>query len=180
MWTCLHITLFSGILLTVEQFTANVSTIELLVWLLAYKQIHHLTLFICTHLKRCILSNHFTTAFYLNVDPVAGGLADQPGVITGIVIGTVLALLNLITFAVIVRYIHSHSKNGKSTCIVYENNHTSDGDLQTEYHQLERPHSYEQPIDLKDLTHPDNQSMTMSQESDRQQFLKRAVRRPLF
>ena len=88
------------------------------------------------------------------------------------------ALLNLITFAVIACYVHSHSKNGKSTFIVYENNHTNDGDLQTEYHQLERQHSYEQPFDPKDSTHPDNQSITMSQESDRQQFLKRAVRRP--
>ena len=146
--------------MAVEQFTANVSTIELLVWLLAYKQTHHL--------------------IYLNVDPVAGGLADQPGVIAGIVIAAVGFALNLITFAVIVRYVHSHSKKGKSTCIVYENNHTSDGNLQTEYHQLERPHSYEQPIDPEDSTHPDYQSMTMSQESDRQRFLKRAVRRPFF
>ena len=104
-----------------------------------------------------MLSNRF----YLNVDPVAGGLADQPRVIAGIVIAAVLfALLNLITFAVIVCYVHLHSKKGKSACIVYENNHTNDGDLQSEYHQLERPHSYEQPIDLKDSTHPDNQSMT--------------------
>lgn len=90
------------------------------------------------------------------------------------------ALLNLITFAVIVRYVHSHFKKGKSTYIVYQNNHTSDGDLQTEYHQLERPQSYAQPFDPKDSTHPDNQSMTMSQGSDRQRFLKRAVRRPFF
>ena len=112
-------------------------------------------------------------------DTVTGGLADQPGAIAGIVIAAVVfALLNLITFAVIFHYVHSQSKKGKSTSIVYQNNYTNDGDLQTEYHQLERSHSYEQPIDPKDSTHPNNQSMTMSQGSDRQRFLKRAVRRP--
>ena len=107
-----------------------------------------------------------------------GGLANQPGFIAGIAIAAVVfALLNLIMFAAIACYIHSHSKNGRSTHIVYENHYSSDGDLQTEYHQVERPQSYELPFDPKDSTHPDNQSITMSQESDRQHFL-RMVRRP--
>ena len=104
-----------------------------------------------------------------------GGLANQPGAIAGIAIAAVVfVLLNLIMFAVITCYVHSRSKNGRSTHIVYEN--ISDGDLQTEYHQVERPQSYVQPCDPKDSTHPDNQSITMSQESGRQRFLKRKVR----
>ena len=107
------------------------------------------------------------------------GLANQPGAIAGIAIAAVVfALLSLIIFAVIVYYVHSRSKHGRSTHIVYENNHLSDGDLQTEYHQVERPQSYALPFDPKDSTHPDNQSITMSQENDRQWFLKRTVRRP--
>ena len=79
--------------------------------------------------------------------------------------------------AVIVYCMRSRSKNQKSTFIVCENNHTSVGDLQTEYHQLERSQSYAQTLDAKDSTHPDNQSNTVSQESDRRRFLKRGVRR---
>ena len=98
----------------------------------------------------CILSNRS----YLNVDPVAGGLADQPRVIAGIVIAAVLfALLNLITFAVIVCYVHSHSKKGKSACIVYENNHTNDGDLQSEY------------TSWKDHSHMNNQLISKIQHT---------------
>ena len=109
------------------------------------------------------------------------GLANQPGAIAGIAVAAVVfALLSLIIFAVIVYYVHSRSKHGRPTHIVYENNHLSDGDLQTEYHQVERPQSYALPFDPKDSTHPDNQSITMSQENDRQQFLKRTVRRAFF
>ena len=130
------------------------------------------------YMHTCMLSNRF----YLNVDPVAGGLADQPRVIAGIVIAAVLfALLNLITFAVIVCYVHSHSKKGKSACIVYENNHTNDGDLQSEYHQLERSQSHEHQL-ISKIQHTliTKAWLTMSQESDRHRFLKRAVRRPFF
>ena len=110
-----------------------------------------------------------------------GKPSNQPGFIAGIAIAAaVFVLLNLITFAAIACYVHSRSKNGRSTHIVYENHYSSDGNLQTEYHQVERPQSYELPFDPKDSTHPDNQSDTMSQESDRQQFLKRKVRRPFF
>ena len=82
--------------------------------------------------------------------------------------------------AVIVYYIRLRAKKRKSTVIVCENNHTSVGDLQAEYHQAERSQSYAQPFDVirpKDSTHLDNQSNTVSQESDRRRFLKRGVRR---
>ena len=108
-----------------------------------------------------------------------GGLAD--GATAGIVIGAVIfVILHLILIGVIVYYIRLRSKNQKSTNIVCENNNTSDGDRQAEYHQLERSHSYAQPLDAvapKDSTHSDNQSNTVSQENDRRRFLKRGVRR---
>ena len=81
---------------------------------------------------------------------------------------------------VIVFYICLHAKNKKSTFIVCANNHTSVGDLQTEYRQVERSPSYAQPSDAirpKDSTHLENQSNTVSQNSDRRRFLKREVRR---
>ena len=104
-----------------------------------------------------------------------GGLAD--GAIAGIVIGAVVfVILHLILIGVIVYYIRLRAKNQKSTNIVHENNNTSDGDRQAEYHQLERSHSYAQPFDAirpKDSI----QSNTVSQENDRRRFLKRGVRR---
>ena len=110
-----------------------------------------------------------------------GGLA--AGAIAGIVIAAVVfGLLHLILIAVIVYYIRSRAKRQKSTYIVYENNHTNDGDLQAEYHQLERSQSYAQPFDAKrpeDSIQLDNQSNSVSQNSDRQRFLKRGVRRIL-
>ena len=110
-----------------------------------------------------------------------GGLA--AGAIGGIVIAAVVfALLHLIVIAVIVYYMYLRAKKQKSTFIVYENNHTNDGDLQTEYHQLERSQSYAQPFDAirpKDSTHLDNQSNSVSQNSDRRRFLKRGVCRIL-
>ena len=104
----------------------------------------------------------------------AGGHADQPGAIpiAAIAIAAVVfVFLNLIIIAVIIWYIRSRSKNQKSTNKVCENNHTSNGDLQREYQQVERPQSYMQPFDTvrpKDSTqhtHTDNPSIT---ESDRQ------------
>ena len=110
---------------------------------------------------------------YLNLD--TGGLAD--GAIAGIVIGPVVfVILHLILIGVIVYYIRLRAKTQKSTNIVHENNNTSDGDRQAEYHQLERSHSYAQPFDAirpKDSI----QSNTVSQENDRRRFLKRGVRR---
>ena len=115
----------------------------------------------------------------MHSERATGEPTNQPGFIAGIAIAAVVfVLLNLIMFAAIACYIHSRSKNGRSTHTVYENHYSSDGDLQTEYHQVERPQSYELPFDPKHSTHPGNQSITMSQESDRQQFLKRTVRRP--
>ena len=117
----------------------------------------------------------------MHSERATGEPINQPGFIAGIAIAAVVfVLLNLIMFAAIACYIHSRSKNGRSTHTVYENHYSSDGDLQTEYHQVERPQSYELPFDPKHSTHPGNQSITMSQESDRQQFLKRTVRRPFF
>ena len=118
--------------------------------------------------------------YYLNLMYLhTGGLAD--GATAGIVIGAVIfVILHLILIGVIVYYIRLRSKNQKSTNIVCENNNTSDGDRQAEYHQLERSHSYAQPLDAvapKDSTHSDNQSNTVSQENDRRRFLKRGVRR---
>ena len=102
-----------------------------------------------------------------------GGLTG--GAITGIVIATVVfVILNLITIAVIAYYMRSKSK--KSAFIVC-------GDLQAEYHQMERSQSSAQPLDTirpRDLAHPDNQSNTVSQESDRRRFLNRGVRRIFF
>ena len=100
---------------------------------------------------------------------VTGGLA--AGAVTGIVIAAVvLALLHLIMFPVIVYYMHLRAKNQKSKY--------GFGDLQADYHQLKKSHA--QTLDAtipKDSTHSDNQSNTVSQESDRQRFLKRGVRR---
>ena len=105
-----------------------------------------------------------------------GGLA--AGTIAGIVIAAVVfAVLHLIVIAVIVHYIRLHAKNQKSTFIVNENNHTNVGDLQSEYHRLERSQLYAQTSEAKDSTHSDNQSNTVLQESDRRRFLKRGVRR---
>ena len=108
---------------------------------------------------------------YLNMHATTGGLA--AGAIGGIVIAAVVfAVLYLIVIAVIVYYMRLRSKNQKSTLIVRENYYTSVGDLQTQ--------SYAQPFDAikpKDSTHLDYQSNTVSQESDRRQFLKRGVRR---
>ena len=118
--------------------------------------------------------------YYLNLMYLhTGGLT--AGDITGIVIGAVIfVILHLILIAVIVYYKRLRTKNQKSTNIVCENNNTSDGDRQAEYHQLERSQSYAQPLDAvtpKDSTHSDNQSNTVSEQSDRQRFLKRGVRR---
>ena len=106
---------------------------------------------------------------------VTGGLA--AGDITGIVIAAVVfVILHLILIGVIVYYIRLRSKNQKSTNIVHENNNTSDGDWQAEYHQVERSQSYAQPLDA--ITPKDSiQSNTVSQENDRRRFLKRGVRR---
>ena len=87
------------------------------------------------------------------------------------VVLVVFALL-LIVIVVIVYCMRSRAKNQKSTHSV--------GDLQAEYHQLERSQSCAQPFDAirpRDLTHPDNQSSTVSQESGRRRFLSRGVRR---
>ena len=120
----------------------------------------------------------FHLLLYLNLYDVTGGLA--AGAMAGIVIGAVVfALLLLMIIGVIIWHKRSHGKNKKSTNILHENNHTTVGDLQqAEYHQAERPQSYAQSLDairLKDLTHSDNQSNTVSQESDRRWFLKREV-----
>ena len=108
---------------------------------------------------------------YIYLHTATGGLA--AGAIGGIVIAAVVfALLNLIVIAVIVYCVRSRSKNQKSTHGV--------GDLQAEYHQLERSQSHAQPsnaISTKDSTHPDNQSNTVPQKSDRWRFLNRGVRR---
>ena len=108
---------------------------------------------------------------YLNLmylHTATGGLT--AGTIAGVVIATVVfALLYLVVIAVIVYYMRLRSKNQKSTHGV--------GDLQTEYQQLERSQSYAQTSDTKDSTHPDNQSNTVSQNSDRRRFLNRGVRR---
>ena len=106
-----------------------------------------------------------------------GGLTG--GAIAGIVIATVVfVILNLIMITVIAYYIRSKSK--KSASKVSANNPTGVRDLQAEYHQVERPQSCAQPLDTirpRDSTHPDNQSNTVSQESDRRRFLNRGVRR---
>ena len=73
-------------------------------------------------------------------------------------------------FPVIVYYMHLRAKNQKSKY--------GFGDLQADYHQLKKSHA--QTLDAtipKDSTHSDNQSNTVSQESDRRRFFKRGVRR---
>ena len=139
------------------------------------------TLF-CEVVKHILLM--FTTKVYIlhllllliiHLDTVTGGA------IAGIVIAAVVfVILHLIMIALIVYYKRLHSKNQKFANVVYENNNTSDGDLQAEYHQLERSQSHAQPFDTirpKDLTYSNNQSNTVSQENERRRFLKRGVRR---
>lgn len=87
-------------------------------------------------------------------------------------IAAVVFVLLLIVIVVIVYCMRSRSKNQKSTHGV--------GDLQAEYQQVERSKLCAQPFDAirpRDSTHPDNQSSTVSQGSDRQRFLNRGVRR---
>ena len=118
---------------------------------------------------------HLLLLLIIHLDTVTGGA------IAGIVIAAVVfVILHLIMIGVIVYYKRLHSKNQNFANVVYENNNTSEGDLQAEYHQLERSQSHAQPFDTirpKDLTYSNNQSNTVSQENDRRRFLKRGVRR---
>ena len=119
----------------------------------------------------------FHLLLYLNLYDVTGGLA--AGAMAGIFIGAVIfALLLLMIIAVIIWHKCSHAKNKKSTNVLHAYNPTTVGDLQTDHHQVERSQSYAQPLDAitpKDSTPSDNQSNTVLQASDRQQFLKREV-----
>ena len=122
-------------------------------------------------------SGAYFPLLYLNLYAATGGLA--AGAIAGIFIGAVIfALLLLMIIAVIIWHKCSHAKNKKSTNVLHAYNPTTVGDLQTDHHQVERSQSYAQPLDAitpKDSTHSDNQSNTVSQESDRRWFLKREV-----
>ena len=117
---------------------------------------------------------HLLLLLIIHLDTVTGGA------IAGIVIAAVvlIVVLQLIMIGVIVYYKRLHSKNQNFANVVYENNDTTVGDLQAEYHQLERSQSHAQPFDAirpKDLTYSNNQSNTVSQENDRRRFLKRGV-----
>lgn len=97
------------------------------------------------HLQLCLI-------FIMHPDTytAAGDHADQPRAISIAaiaIVAVVFIFLNLIIIAVIIWYVRSHSKKQKSTNRVGENNHTSNGDLQTGYQQVKRPQSYIQPFD---------------------------------
>ena len=80
---------------------------------------------------------HLLLLLIIHLDTVTGGD------IAGIVIGAVVfVILHLIMIGVIVYYKRLHSKNQNFANVVYENNNTTVGDLQAEYHQLERSQSH--------------------------------------
>ena len=81
---------------------------------------------------------HLLLLLIIHLDTVTGGA------IAGIVIAAVvlIVVLQLIMIGVIVYYKRLHSKNQNFANVVYENNNTTVGDLQAEYHQLERSQSH--------------------------------------